>query len=152
MSQIEGPHGRRTYAGAERRRAAPDTLGGYLAVIPTPLMLDRLPVPILAVHRDATIVYANPAFAAMTGYSDLAGRRLAPLLAAADPGPDPVEVLRAAAATILALRHADGTTVRAWVSESVFLRADDPVVLVAFQDRTEQLWIHGPGSTSSTQN
>lgn len=38
------------------------------------------------------------------------------------------------------LVHADGSTVRAWMSKSALLRDDDPVALVTFQDLTAQLW------------
>ena len=39
------------------------------------------------------------------------------------------------------LKHADGFAVRAKMSKSALLRANDPLTLTTFQDLTEQLWV-----------
>ncbi|KAA0023959.1 PAS domain S-box protein [Antrihabitans cavernicola] len=127
----------------DRREPRPDTPLGYLQRLPASILLDRLPVPILAVHLDGTIVHANPAFEDMLGFEQNAvvGRETADVLAAilADDT-TAIEYLRGAAGDIISLVAEDGSTVRAVVSESVFTRKDDPVALVCFHDVTEQLW------------
>lgn len=52
----------------------------------------------------------------------------------------PVSVMRLHGGELVELVHADGSTVRAWMSKSALLRDDDPVALVTFQDLTAQLW------------
>jgi hypothetical protein len=39
------------------------------------------------------------------------------------------------------LQHCEGWTVRARMSKSALMRSDDPVVLVTFENLTEQLWM-----------
>jgi hypothetical protein len=39
------------------------------------------------------------------------------------------------------LRHCEGWTVRARMSNSAMMRRDDPVVLVTFDNLTERLWV-----------
>ncbi|KAA0016550.1 PAS domain S-box protein [Antrihabitans cavernicola] len=130
-------------AAAERRAAPPQTPLGYLEGLPTTLILDRFPVPILAVQKDGLVVYVNAAFADMLGYRCVelidrpAGRILADP-AHADAG---IAGLRGrSSSAVVDLRHHDGWTVHALVSSSALVRADDPVALVAVHDVTEQLW------------
>jgi len=42
---------------------------------------------------------------------------------------------------VVELRHCEGWTVRARMSNSALMRHDDPVVLVTFDNLTEQLWM-----------
>jgi hypothetical protein len=42
---------------------------------------------------------------------------------------------------VVQLRHCEGWTVRARMSNSALMRHDDPVVLVTFDNLTEQLWM-----------
>ena len=41
---------------------------------------------------------------------------------------------------VVQLTHKDGSVVRALMSRSAVLRADDQFALATFQDLTEQLW------------
>ena len=50
------------------RRPATQAPIDYLAGLLSDQLLDRLPVPILAVHQDGTVVHANVAFHQMLGY------------------------------------------------------------------------------------
>ncbi|ELB88977.1 hypothetical protein Rwratislav_31860 [Rhodococcus wratislaviensis IFP 2016] len=129
----------------ERRRADPDTALGYLEGLPALVLLERLPVPVLAVDRDGHIVHVNRAFEAMMGYPHdaLSGRSIRDLLPPASPPRPVAEDLQQSAGTIVTLTHRDGSAVRAAISKSVLTRADDPVLLVCFHDVTEQLWDGG---------
>ena len=42
---------------------------------------------------------------------------------------------------VVELQHCEGWTVRARMSKSALMRADDPVVLVTSENMTEQLWM-----------
>jgi hypothetical protein len=42
---------------------------------------------------------------------------------------------------IVELAHRDGSSVRALMSRSALIRADDDIALATFQDLTEQLWV-----------
>lgn len=137
------PHRDESDTVEERREPRPDTPLGYLQRLPASILLDRLPVPILAVHLDGSIVHANPAFDDMLGYEPnaLTGRPTTEVLAAQlEPDNSAIDYLRGAAGDIISLIGADDILVRAVVSESVFTRKDDAVALVCFHDVTEQLW------------
>ena len=129
-----------------RRRPPPSTPDGYLSTLPALVLLDRLAVPMLATMLDGIIVYTNPAFAAMLGYPPdtltLIGKRLSTLLTGqADTSPpDCVTALRAARNVIVDWVHAEGFPVRSVISESVFVRASDQVVLIGVTDITELAW------------
>ena len=113
-----------------------------LTRLPAVVVLERFPIPSLAMTRDGTILFANTAFAVMVGYQqdDLAGLafqnafRTVPAAVCALSGVD------ALANLVVELRHCDGWTVRARMSKSALMRRDDPVVLVTFEDLTERLW------------
>jgi PAS domain S-box-containing protein len=111
--------------------------------LPAVVVLERFPIPSLAMTRDGIILFANGAFAEMVGYQQdgLAGLafqeafRTVPAALCALSGVD------ALANLVVELRHCEGWTVRARMSKSALIRRDDPVVLVTFEDLTEQLWI-----------
>ncbi|MBJ8339696.1 PAS domain-containing protein [Antrihabitans sp. YC3-6] len=134
----------------ERRRPAPDTSLGYLWQLPAMILLDRLPSPMVAVHVDGTLVYANPAFEQLVGWDrselDAETFEKLPALAtteSADRSPL-YTALRESAGHLVDLVHSDGSLVRTIVSTSVLLRQDDPLALVTFYDLTDQLWANGP--------
>ncbi|MFD7006977.1 MULTISPECIES: PAS domain-containing protein [Rhodococcus] len=131
----------------ERRRPTPETPLGYLEQLPALVLLERLPVPVLAVENDGTVVHANSAFEEMLGHpvASLRGRPVSEFLDLDDApaGADAVEHLRESATTPVDLAHQDGSRVRALVSRPILRRQDDPVTLVCFHDVTEQLWNGG---------
>ncbi|MGO8852287.1 PAS domain S-box protein [Mycobacterium sp.] len=114
-----------------------------LTRLPAVVVLERVPVPTLAMVRDGTILFANTAFSEMLGYrqDSLAGLafpqifHIVPAEVAALSGAD------ALANLIVELQHCEGWTVRARMSKSALKRSDDPVVLVTFENLTEQLWM-----------
>ncbi|AOW91736.1 diguanylate cyclase [Rhodococcus sp. WMMA185] len=120
---------------------------GYLEQLPALVLLGRLPIPVLAVEHDGTVVHANTAFEDMLGRSldSLRGRSVAEILARgeATTGQAAVEYLQDCATAPVDLVHSDGSTVHALVSQSILRRSDDPVTLVCFHDVTEQLWNGG---------
>ncbi|EID78157.1 MULTISPECIES: PAS domain-containing protein [Rhodococcus] len=130
----------------DRRRPNPDTTLGYLEQLPVLVLLDRLPVPVLAVAQDGLVIYMNRAFEHMLGYPQGALREcvIGDLVHTVSPPRSAVTELHESAGKIVALTHRDGSTVRAALSRSTLERHDDPVMLVCFQDVTEQLW--GGGS------
>ena len=132
----------------ERRRTggSGDSPMDVLTRLPAVVVLERLPVPSLAMARDGMILFANTAFAEMVGYEreTLAGSSFPETfhtVSAALCALSGVDVL---ANLVVELRHCEGWTVRAKMSKSALMRRDDPVVLVTFENLTERLWIDQP--------
>ena len=128
-----------------RRRDGPDSQSpmALLKELPALVVLERFPVPVLAIAEDGTILFANEAFADMLGYSaeavkELKFREIFHTLPAEESA---VSVVRAHADLIVELVHEDGSIVRARMSKSALVRGDDPVALATFQDLTERLWV-----------
>lgn len=111
--------------------------------LPALVVLERIPVPVLAIAEDGTILFANEAFAEMLGYTadtvkTLKFRQIFHTMPADESA---VSVVRAHADLIVELMHSDNSIVRARMSKSALLRGDDPVALATFQDLTERLWV-----------
>jgi len=129
----------------ERRRngSSGDSPLDILTRLPAVVMLERIPVPALAMARGGIILFANTAFAEMVGYQQdgLAGLAFpeifhtVPAEVAALSGVDTLANL------VVQLQHSEGWTVQAKMSKSALMRRDDPLVLVTFDDLTERLWI-----------
>jgi PAS domain-containing protein len=104
--------------------------------------LERLPVPALAMSRNGIILFANAAFAEMVGYErdGLAGAAFPEIFDTVPAGEDTPSGVGALANLVLGLRHREGWTVRARMSNSALIRRDDPLVLVAFDNLTDRLW------------
>lgn len=117
-----------------------------LSGLPALVVLERFPVPVLAIGEDGTILFANPAFAAMVGHGldAVYSLKFAEIFHTAPVDDSVVSAVRAHADLIVELWHVDGTIVRARMSKSALLRGDDPVALAAFQDLTEELWLREP--------
>lgn len=114
-----------------------------LSEISALVVLERFPVPVLAVDADGAILFANSAFAAMVGRSVDAVLALTftDVFHVEQPnGESAASVVRAKAEMMVDLLHADGSLVRAQMSRSALVRDDDQVVLATFQDLTERLW------------
>jgi PAS domain-containing protein len=140
-----------------RRRPPPTTTSGYLRHMPAGVILDRLPIPILAVGLDGVLTYANPAFARMLGHGDataLIGRSLPTLLAgrAAIPPRDCVTALRTACRGAIAWSHAESFPIHTVVSEPLLVRASDPVLLISVTDVSEFRWNNLPEPHRSTSH
>jgi len=114
-----------------------------LIELPALVVLERLPVPVLAIAEDGTILFANAAFGEMLGYSAEVVRALKfkSIFHTMPADESAVSIVRAHANLIVELVHQDGSIVRARMSKSALLRGDDPVALATFQDLTERLWV-----------
>jgi PAS domain-containing protein len=133
-----------------RRRPSPSSPEEYLRALPALILLDRLPIPMLATGLDGVVVYTNPAFATMLGHHPdnvmLTGQQLPALLAgrAATPPRDCVTALRAASNVIVDWLHVEGFPVRSVISETVLVRATDQIMLFGVTDITELTWTTPP--------
>lgn len=128
----------------ERRRRGQTGLSPMdtLSQMPALVVLQRLPVPVLAIAKDGSILFTNQAFAAMLGHPEeqVLSMNFDDIFHTAPVADSALEVVRAHAGMVVELAHQDGSTVRATMSRSTLLRGDDPVALATFQDLTEQLW------------
>ncbi len=114
-----------------------------LTRLPAVVVLERLPVPTLAMARDGTILFANTAFTEMMGYEQdsLAGLAFPEVFHTAPAALGALSGVEALANLVVELRHGEGWTVRAKMSKSALMRRNDPVVLVTFENLTERLWV-----------
>jgi PAS domain S-box-containing protein len=129
----------------ERRR---DGLAGQspmavLNELPALVVLERIPVPVVAIAEDGSILFANDAFAQMLGHTAEAVKALEfrQIFHTMPADESAVSAVRAHADLIVELVHRDNSIVRARMSKSALLRGDDPVALATFQDLTERLWV-----------
>jgi PAS domain S-box-containing protein len=111
--------------------------------LPAVVLLERVPVPTLAMARDGIILFANTAFAEMVGYrrDSLAGLAFPETFHTVPAALCALSGVDALANLVVELRHCEGWTVRAKMSKSALMRRDDPVVLVTFENLTERLWM-----------
>src|ERR1700742_4179087 len=129
----------------ERRRNVQTSLSpmATLKQLPALVVLERIPVPVLAIANDGALVFANSAF------SEMVGRDSEEVLVLTfddmfhlPPSSEPVvSVVQAMANEVVELAHRDGSSVRALMSRSALIRSDDDLALATFQDLTEQLWL-----------
>lgn len=129
----------------ERRRSgsSSDTPTDILMRLPAVVVLERIPVPTVAMARDGIILFANTAFAEMVGYPQdrLVGAGFPQVFNADAATLNALSGIDALANMVVELRHSEGWTVRARMSRSALMRHDDPVALVTFENLTERLWI-----------
>jgi PAS domain S-box-containing protein len=115
-----------------------------LRQLPALVVLERIPVPMLAIGDDGAIPFANTAFAEMMGYApdEVLSLRVEQIFAEASDAEPALAVVHTFANLVVALAHNDGSTVRALMSKSALRRCDDRVALATFYDLTEQLWVN----------
>jgi PAS domain S-box-containing protein len=126
-----------------RTRSSGDSPMDTLTRLPAVVVLERMPVPSLAISRDGTILFANTAFAEMVGYGQdrLAGSAFPEIFHTVPAEVAALSGVDALANLVVELQHCEGWTVRARMSKSALMRRDDPVVLVTFDNLTERLWV-----------
>jgi PAS domain S-box-containing protein len=114
-----------------------------LTRLPAVVLLERIPIPALAMARDGIILFANAAFAEMVGYSPdgLAGLVFPEIFDTVPAVVCALSGVEALANLVVELRHREGWTVRARMSKSALMRNDDSVVLVTFENLTDRLWV-----------
>ena len=129
----------------ERRRngGSGDSPLDILRRLPAVVVLERLAVPSVAMARDGIILFANTAFAEMVGYEQdgLAGLAFPEVFHTVPAALCALSCVDALANLVVELRHCEGWTVRARMSNSALMRRDDSVVLVTFENLTERLWM-----------
>jgi PAS domain S-box-containing protein len=110
--------------------------------LPALVVLERIPVPVLAIGGDGSILFTNTAFAEMVGFDpeEVLTLRFEQIFHEAAQSGSLLPTVHALANMVVELAHKDGSVVRALMSKSAVLRADDQFALAAFQDLTEQLW------------
>ena len=119
-----------------------------LKELPALVVLERIPVPVLAIEQDGSILFTNSAFAAMVGFDaeEILSLRFHEIFHDAPAADSPLSsdsllsFVHALANMVVELAHKDGSVVRALMSRSAVMRADDRFALAAFQDLIEQLW------------
>ena len=114
-----------------------------LKQLPALVVLERIPVPVLAVEQDGTVLFGNGAFASMLGYTREAvlSLKFNDIFRTLPVEESAVSAVRAHGGRVVELLHVDGSVVRARMSKSALLRGEDPVALAAFEDLTDQLWV-----------
>jgi PAS domain S-box-containing protein len=102
-----------------------------------------MPMPMLAIGHDGSILFANTAFAEMVGCEpeEVVSLRFHEIFHEAPESESLLSVVDTLANRVVKLAHKDGSVVRALMSKSAAARADDQFALAAFQDLTEQLWV-----------
>jgi PAS domain-containing protein len=110
--------------------------------MPAVIVLERLPVPALAIGPDGTILFSNAAFAEMLGHTQHTVLQLKfhEIFRHLPAGRPASAVIRSYADQLVELAHRDGFAVRASMSKSAMLRGDDGIALAVFRDLTTQLW------------
>ena len=130
----------------ERRRDGGQPGQSPMAILkqlPALVVLERIPVPVLAIAQDGTVLFANTAFSEMTGWAsdEVLSMKFDDIFHLAPTTESPVSVVQASANMLVELAHRDGSSVRALMSRSALIRSDDNIALATFQDLTEQLWL-----------
>ncbi|MBW0015137.1 PAS domain-containing protein [Mycobacterium sp.] len=117
-----------------------------LKQLPALVVLERIPVPVLAIGQDGSILFTNSAFADMLGFEpeEVMSLRFQEIFHQAPESESLLSVVHALANMVVELAHKDGSVVRALMSKSAVMRADDQFALAAFQDLTKQLWEEEP--------
>ncbi|OPE47328.1 histidine kinase [Mycobacterium intermedium] len=127
-----------------RNRQASQSPMATLKQLPALVVLERIPVPILAIGHDGGILFTNTAFAEMVGFDPeevLALKFHEIFHQTPDSESSLLSFVRALANEVVELSHKDGSVVKALMSRSAVMRSDDKFALAAFQDLTEQLWL-----------
>lgn len=130
-----------------RRKSGPNESPlSILKRVPAVVVLEWVRIPSLAVARDGSILFANSAFAEMVGHrqDDLEGAAFSQIFNTEPATVTALSGVDALSNMVVELQHREGWTVRAGMSKSALIRHDDPVVLVTFEDVTEQLWLDEP--------
>lgn len=146
-------HGSGQRPQVERRERAPSshTPESALAHMPALVVLERLPVPVLAINDAGAIVFSNTAFAQMLGYTKTRIKSMNFADIMDEPfGEATLGTVRGCAGRVVELLCQDGFTIKAKMSKSVFSRSDDQLALVAFEDVTDHSWTYGSNVTPTT--
>lgn len=125
-------------------RTPPDKMPmEMLRQIPGLVILERLPVPTLAVDRAGNILFLNGAFCDMVGFSsdELLPKHL-DVIFHGMPADDRWDALvEADTPRLVELRHKGGHSIWVSISKPALRSRGDAAALVTLHDRTEELWL-----------
>jgi PAS domain S-box-containing protein len=126
-----------------RRNGKPESPMTTLQQLPALVVLERIPVPVLAIAQDGAVLFANTAFSEMVGRApdEVLTLKFDEIFHLPPTTDSAVSVVQALANEVVELAHQDGSSVRALMSRSALIRADEQLALATFQDLTEQLWL-----------
>jgi PAS domain S-box-containing protein len=101
--------------------------------------LERIPIPLLAIAYDGSIFFTNIAFAEIVGREpdEVLSLRFRQIFHRVPDSDSLLSVVHALANKVVELAHKDGAIVRALMSRSTLLHADDQYALAVFQDLTQ---------------
>ncbi|MBY6537349.1 histidine kinase [Rhodococcus sp. BP-349] len=118
--------------------------------LPVTVVLDRIPLAVLAVEPGGTVVFANEAFDELMGFDEESPRSsetltLQDIFPANEPlGVNIAETFLTTVATradsLWRMTDSKGDILQVRASKSILRRAEDSVVLVVLEDFTDQLW------------
>ena len=125
-----------------RHRQHEQSPATVLKQLPALVVLDRIPVPVLAIAEDGSILFTNAAFAAMVGFEpdEVMSMRFEQIFDRVPVSEHLLSVVCALANMVVELRHKDGSSVRALMTRSALMGPDDQFALAVFQDLTQRLW------------
>ncbi|HTQ20913.1 PAS domain-containing protein [Mycobacterium sp.] len=113
-----------------------------LKQLPALVVMERIPVPMLAIAHDGSILFTNTAFAQMVGFEpdEVLSLKFDQIFCQTPSSDSLLAVVHALANMVVELAHKDGSVVRAFMSRSAMTRATDNFALATFQDLTARLW------------
>jgi PAS domain S-box-containing protein len=125
-----------------RHRQHDQSPATVLKQLPALVVLDRIPIPVLAIAEDGSILFTNIAFAAMVGFEpdEVVSMRFEQIFDRVPVSGPLLSAVCALANMVVELRHKDGSTVRALMTRSALMGPDDQFALAVFQDLTQRLW------------
>ena len=95
-----------------------------LKQLPALVVLERIPIPVLAIANDGALVFANSAFSEMVGRGreDMVSMKFEEIFHLALTEESAVSVVQSLANEVVELAHQDGSSVRALMSRSALIR------------------------------
>jgi PAS domain S-box-containing protein len=144
LNDEEVPPGMPHSQPAERRRnpqhsQSPMTI---LEQLPGLLVLARVPIPVLAIAHDGSILFTNTAFAEMVGREsdEVLSLQFHHIFHRAPASESLISGVHPLTNANVDLVHKDGWVVRALMSRSALIGTEDQFSLATFQDLTMQSW------------
>jgi PAS domain S-box-containing protein len=127
-----------------RHRQHDQSPEAILKQLPALVVLERIPIPVLAIAEDGSILFTNTAFAAMVGFEpdEVVSMRFEEIFDRVPVSGPLLSAVCALANMVVELRHKDGSTVRALMARSAVMGPNDQFALAVFQDLTQRLWEH----------
>lgn len=91
-----------------------------LKQLPALVVLERIPIPVLAIEHDGAILFSNAAFAEMMGYEpeEVLSLKFHQIFHQAPASESLLSVVHSLANMVVELAHKDGSVVRALMSKS----------------------------------